>query len=175
MTFDEAVKAERISPEEAFALFDSLPTVDLAFMRGTWKGRELRTGHVLDGLLGATGWYGKQFLDGERVHPLLFFTTDRSAVFPVDPRKWPSPTLQGAVGQHRADVETDAFKARLRLTEYRGKVSATMVYDDRPILDVFRKVDDGTVLGAMDARGMPQPYFFVLRRDPDAAKLFPAR
>jgi hypothetical protein len=31
------------------------------------------------------------------------------------------------------------------------------------------------VLGAMDARGMPQPYFFVLRLDPDAAKLFPAR
>ncbi|QSQ26423.1 DUF4334 domain-containing protein [Pyxidicoccus parkwayensis] len=175
MTFDEAVKAERISPQDALVLFDSLPTVDLAFMRGTWKGSELRTGHALDGVLGATGWYGKQFLDEERVHPLLFFTVDRSAVFPVDPKKWPSPSRQGAVGQYRADVETDTYKARLRLTEFRGKVSATMVYDDRPILDVFRKVDDNTVLGAMDARGMPQPYFFVLRRDPDAVKLFPAR
>ncbi|WP_426749658.1 DUF4334 domain-containing protein [Myxococcus sp. Y35] len=165
MTFDEVVKSGRIRGEDALALFDSLPTVDLAFMRGTWKGSELQTGHPMDGMLGATGWYGKQFLDEERVHPLLFFTEDRASVFAVDPRKWPSPELRGLVGAHRAAVETSQFKARLRLTEFRGKVSATMIYDDRPILDVFRKGDASTVLGVMDARGMAAPYFFVLRRD----------
>ncbi|WP_375754595.1 DUF4334 domain-containing protein [Corallococcus exercitus] len=168
MTFDEAVKAGRIPVEKALALFDSLPTVELGFLRGTWRGHELQTGHPMDGLLDATGWYGKQFVDAESVHPLLFHTEDRKAVFPVDPRKWPSPDLRGPVGPHRAAVETGQFKARLRMTEYRGRLSATMVYDDRPILDVFRKVDADTVLGAMDARGMAQPYFFVLRRDPEA-------
>jgi len=48
---------------------------------------------------------------------------------------------------------------------YRGKTSATMSYDNLPINDVFRKVDDNTVLGIMDLKGMKQPFFFVLRRD----------
>ncbi|RKG95462.1 DUF4334 domain-containing protein [Corallococcus sp. CA047B] len=168
MTFDEAVKAGRIRAEEALALFDSLPTVDLSFMWGTWKGSELQTEHPMDGMLSATGWYGKQFIDAESVHPLLFFTEDRAAVFPVDPRRWPSPEIRGPVGPHRATVETAKFKARLRMTQYRGRLSATMIYDDWPTNDVFRQVDANTLLGVMDARGMPAPYFFVLRRDADA-------
>ena len=55
--------------------------------------------------------------------------------------------------------------ARLRMTTYRGKPSATMVYDNLPINDVFRKVDDDTVLGVMDLKGMKTQFFFVLRRD----------
>ncbi|NNB84341.1 DUF4334 domain-containing protein [Corallococcus exiguus] len=167
MMFDEAVKAGRIPVEDALALFDSLPAVDVGFMRGTWQGREFQTGHPLDGLLASTGWYGKQFIDAESVHPLLFYTEDRKTVFPVDPRKWPSPELAGPVAPHRAAVETGQFKARLRMLEFRGRLSATMVYDDRPILDVFRKVDRDTLLGLMDAREMP-PYFFVLRREAEA-------
>ena len=40
-----------------------------------------------------------------------------------------------------------------------------MVYDALPIIDVFRRVGADTVLGAMDMRGLPAPFFFVLRRD----------
>jgi hypothetical protein len=40
-----------------------------------------------------------------------------------------------------------------------------MIYDDLPINDVFRKVDNNTVLGVMDLKGMEQPFFFVLRRE----------
>ncbi|MFY1825808.1 DUF4334 domain-containing protein [Myxococcus fulvus] len=171
MNFDEVVKTGALSQEEALALFDSLAPVALASLFGTWKGSELRAGHPMDGMLGATGWYGKQFLDVESVHPLLFYTEDRASVFPVDPRKWPSPTIRGPVGPHRADVETAKFKARLRKVEYRGQLSATMIYDDWPTLDVFRKADENTLLGLMDARGMPSPYFFVLRRDSNAPAL----
>jgi hypothetical protein len=39
-----------------------------------------------------------------------------------------------------------------------------MIYDELPIIGHFRKVDGDTVLGAMDLRGTPQTYFFVLRR-----------
>ena len=39
-----------------------------------------------------------------------------------------------------------------------------MIYDRQPIIDVFRRVDDVTLLGVMDLRGMSQPYFFVLTR-----------
>ena len=51
------------------------------------------------------------------------------------------------------------------MTTYRGKPTATMVYDNLPINDVFHKVDEDTVLGIMDLKGMKQPFFFVLRRE----------
>ena len=31
--------------------------------------------------------------------------------------------------------------------------------------DVFRKLNEETVIGAMDLRGSKRPYFFVLTRD----------
>ncbi|MGB7084128.1 MAG: DUF4334 domain-containing protein [Phormidesmis sp.] len=49
--------------------------------------------------------------------------------------------------------------------EHRGKVSATMSYDHLPINDVFRKIDENTVLGLMDCKALQQPFFFVLRRE----------
>ncbi|WP_419206930.1 DUF4334 domain-containing protein [Photobacterium leiognathi] len=36
--------------------------------------------------------------------------------------------------------------------EFRGKVSATMVYDGAPIFDHFRKVDDNTLMGLMNGK-----------------------
>ena len=65
-----------------------------------------------------------------------------------------SATLAQAAGTRRA-----------RTTRYRDVDSATMVYDQVPINDVFRRLDDDTVIGAMDLRGSKAPYFFILRRD----------
>ena len=48
---------------------------------------------------------------------------------------------------------------------YRGVLTATMCYDALPINDVFRKVDNDTLVGAMDLRGLEMPFMFVLRRD----------
>ena len=62
-------------------------------------------------------------------------------------------------------LKKEESKARLRMMEYRGKVSATMIYDYLPINDIFRQVDENTVLGLMDFKGMSQPFFFVLERD----------
>jgi hypothetical protein len=44
-------------------------------------------------------------------------------------------------------------------------LTATLCYDALPINDVFRKVDDDTLVGAMDLRGLEMPFMFVLRRD----------
>jgi hypothetical protein len=60
---------------------------------------------------------------------------------------------------------TETSQARLRMMEYRHQVTATMIYDQLPINDSFRKIDDNTVFGAMDFKGVPQPFFFVLRRE----------
>lgn len=40
-----------------------------------------------------------------------------------------------------------------------------MIYDEKPINDVFVKLNDDQVLGVMDLKGQPLPYFFVLQRD----------
>lgn len=170
-TFAESLAAGRVTTEEALDLFDGLPAVPVPFMIGTWAGAEFPTGHRMDGLLAATGWYGKRFVDAETVHPLLFHTPDRRAAFPVNPAFAPvglplpaHRSYHRLVTTLRPLVGTRRPTARLRTTEYRGVPSATMIYDAKPINDVFRRVDDDTVLGVMDLRGA-RPYFFVLRRD----------
>ena len=71
---------------------------------------------------------------------------------------------RAAFGGVRPLLYTDRPKARLRTVEHRGVATAAMVYDALPIIDVFRRVDDDTMLGLMDLRGLPQPFFFLLRR-----------
>lgn len=61
-------------------------------------------------------------------------------------------------------LRTSKSRARLRMTEYRGKVSATMIYDQLPINDVFRKLHEDTVLGVMDNKIVNDPFFFTLTR-----------
>ena len=51
------------------------------------------------------------------------------------------------------------------MTEYRGKVSATMIYDQMPVYDIFRKLDDNTVFAVMDNKTIKDPFFFKLNRD----------
>ena len=51
------------------------------------------------------------------------------------------------------------------MTEYRGIVTATLLYDALPVCDAFRRIDDDTLVGAMDARGLELPFLFVLHRE----------
>jgi hypothetical protein len=166
--------AARCSTDEALEFFDALPTVAADEIRGRWRGRELPTGHPWDGLLTASGWYGKQFDGPDAVHPLLF-RTPKGTLFAVDPARIPVglvgrlPVAGVSAGRRLLDVAVPLLRAggpraRLRNLEHRGKVSAAMIYDRQPIIDVFRRVDDVTLLGVMDLRGMSQPYFFVLTR-----------
>ncbi|MFI6998506.1 DUF4334 domain-containing protein [Nocardia sp. NPDC050175] len=170
-----ALRAHRCTAEQALALFDSLPAVPFAeITTGRWRGDELDTGHALAGVLVASGWYGKQFDDADTVHPLLFAAD--GVVFPVDPRRVPLGLAgripmagvrasKKALGYLRFAFQTHRPTARLRNVEYRGVVSAAMIYDHLPIVDHFRRVDERTLLGVMDMRGMSEPYFFILQQD----------
>lgn len=160
--------------DEALRIFDGLETIELEFMFGRWQGSGLHTNHRMDGLLEIIGWYGKEFIDGENVHPLLF--SDGNKIFKVDPNPmitnlglhFPIPQNNGIKPLYRTlskMLKTEDSKARIRMTKYRDRFSATMIYDYLPIQDIFRKVDKNTVLGLMDWKGMPQPFFFVLKRD----------
>jgi hypothetical protein len=165
------------STEAALEFFDSLRTVTLEEMDGRWRGSALRTGHRMDGLLEAFGWYGKEFSGPDFVYPLLF-ETGGGKVFAINPKWIPywflirargssfswRPLWRGLISLLRPLVGTQKPGARIRMLEARGKLSATMIYDFLPIQDVFRRVDNETLLGLMDPRDVAQPFFFVLRR-----------
>ena len=55
--------------ETVFAFYDGLAAADVNFMLGRWRGEGLNTGHPLDGVLERFGWYGKEFVDADNVHP----------------------------------------------------------------------------------------------------------
>jgi hypothetical protein len=164
------------STEAALAFFDRCAPVEPRMLTGRWRGSGLPTGHPFDGLLEAYGWYGKEVLDPETVHPLLFRDA-RGRPRPVDPALAPLAVLRRAPWLARTPVARAGFAvvrpvrttrrpaARVRAVEYRGVVSAAVVYDRLPVVDVLRKVAAGTLLGVMDMRDVPEPFFFVLRRD----------
>ncbi|MDN3904734.1 DUF4334 domain-containing protein [Arthrobacter sp. YD2] len=161
-------------PGAILAFFDALPPVTVSEMSGSWRGAGIPTGHPLDGLLEPLGWHGKRFDGPEDVFPLVF--SSAVGLFAVNPAPVPlravlrlAPALRRSGLLHRIRpllrlLRTRHARARLRMTEYRGVSSATMIYDSLPANDVFRRVDANTVLGCMDLRGTRAPYFFVLRR-----------
>ncbi|MBC2681949.1 DUF4334 domain-containing protein [Corynebacterium sp. 4HC-13] len=142
-------------------------------MFGTWRGRSFPTGHIIDGVLEATGWYGKRFEGINDVHPLVFGSAGQ--LYNVNPRLLPmnqAERLSTVIKKPMVAtisklllhcVTTSKPKARLRMVDYRGKCTATMLYDDLPIVDHFRQLDENTVLGVMDLRGSA-PFFFTLER-----------
>ncbi len=171
----EHANKDKMTMQEALELCDALPIVNIDTMIGRWHGTEISTHHPLDGLLETFGWYGKEFLDSDHVHPLLF-SDSHGQLFALDPKrlpfslalKLPIPRiklLRQVLLAARFVLQTRKAKARVRMIEYRGKVSASMIYDNLPIYDTFRLIDSNTLLGVMDLKGMEQPFFFKLHRD----------
>ena len=177
ISFAQAQQAGQVSCEDALAIYDALEPIDTDFMLGACKGEGFATGHPLDGVLERCHWHGKRFDSAEHVHPLVFrkasgklTTVKPMLVMPglglLDRLPFLKSESVGKLFQFTLPLLSGRRSAaRLRMIHYRGKTSATMSYDDLPINDVFRKVDDNTVLGIMDLKGMKQPFFFVLRRD----------
>ena len=164
-----------MSMQDALTLFDELPIVDIETIIGRWRGAGVHTAHPMDGMLEAFGWYGKEFIDRDHVHPLLF-QDNKGKLFALDPQRLPfslalhAPFLKNELAHQamlatRFALRTRKTRARVRMLEYRGKVSASMIYDNLPIIDSFRLIDHDTLLGAMDFKGMAKPFMFRLQRD----------
>lgn len=57
MTADRLAELEPACTQaEAIAFFDGLDAVAAEELTGRWRGRELATGHPIDGRLAASGW-----------------------------------------------------------------------------------------------------------------------
>jgi hypothetical protein len=145
---------ERISPQEAFDLYDELDAVELDDMMGVWRGFELHTGHPMEGALENLHWYGKAFHSVNQVDPLLFYKRNGN-IFAADP---------GRIFDKMKIVPSDGGEGRLRMVEHRGRITATLLYDHLPIMDHFRRVSPDVLMGYMDMKGNTEPYFFYLNK-----------
>lgn len=158
----------------ALAFYDDLPPISPDELFGRWRGGEIATGHLYDGLLQPAGWWGKGFRSVDDVDPLLFERKGR--IFPGNPALIPlglierfprlakSPPFGALFRTVSPLLRTGKPRARLRLVTYRGVTSTAMLYDSHPIADCFRRVSEDVVIGAMDIRGHADPFFFTLRR-----------
>ena len=99
----------------------SLPTATVDGMLGEWKGGEFVTGHRMNGQLEKSRWFGKTFNSPADVQPLVCLDDD---------------------GNRFSNVKMGKGEASLWLEEFRGEVTATMVYDGQPVHDHFKQVDD---------------------------------
>ena len=172
---EQIIQNKKPTTQQALHVFEELDTVSIDFMKGRWRGEEIATDHPLDGLLEVTGWYGKLFVDENNVHPLLFYTKDKKSLFSVDPKH--IPLGRGLISLKQAAqlapmflnmFKTKKASAHLEMMECIGKVTATMVYNQKPIKDFFKKIDENRLLGMMKSEAFPEPYFFMLVRDDES-------
>ena len=172
---EQLLQQRQMPIDEALSVFDSLPEIDVDFMFGSWTGFGIDTGHPMDGLLEHFGWHGKRFHSAEHVDPLVFLNAKGRPVA-LDPRRMfagsglsdrvvRTQAMAKAIRLSQPLMATLHSAARLRRTGYRDKVTATMMYDQLPINDVFVKIDERRVLGVMDQKGAEQPFVFVLERE----------
>jgi len=122
---------DRFNENELMQLFDALPPAVNTDMLCNWRGRVVHTGSLLDivnhtiGRLDMIGWgWGKRYRSTYVGDPLILNIWNLIFVpLPV----WGNVSLP--------------------MIEYRGKVNATMVYDNQPWQDYFRVLDDGRETG----------------------------
>ena len=152
---DELRALESVPSDRVSALWDSLEPARVEGIAGSrWRGTGLDTGHPMFATLGQMRWWGKDFTDARRVHPILV-TDDTGEVVP-------DTSATGGGG------------ASLWEVSFRGRPTASMVYDRLPVIDHFAVVATGpdarptTLLAVMNGRGTVhegEHFWFVLERD----------
>jgi len=139
-------RADAISDAELDDYWATLAPATIDRMIGEWKGGEFRTGHKMNGQLEKAGWFGKSFKSASDVQPLVCFDAD---------------------GKKFSNKAMGKGEASLWLEDFRGEVTATMVYDGQPVHDHFKEIDDNTVMGIMNGKGVldnGRYYYFYLER-----------
>lgn len=136
-----------VPAEDLDALWADCTPVRAADILGAWAGSDFETDHPVHGMLAASGWHGKRFDSVRSAHPLVCRDAD-GALF--------------------SNEELGRGLASLWDVEFRGEVTAAMVYDGQPVIDHFKAVDADTLLGVMNGKGVRHEgrhYYFVLRRE----------
>jgi hypothetical protein len=153
----EALRAlGMIQPSDLDALWATLAPASLDDLWGSWEGSELATGHPLSRHLGKMRWVGKRFVDPLDVQPLV---------------------CRAPGGSLFSNALLGKGEASAWMIEFRGEVTATMVYDGAPTFDHFKKIDDRMLMGIMNGKRVlheGRHFYFVLERASAPFALGPA-
>lgn len=138
-----------VSPAVLDEVWAALETVDVSEILGSWRGAAFATGHRVAGMLTSSPWYGKRFISALDAQPMV---------------------CRGEDGELYSNIEMGNGEASLWNIEFRGEVTATIVYDGRPIFDHFKRVDENTLMGIMNGKAKfalddGQHCYFLLERD----------
>jgi hypothetical protein len=132
-------------------------------------------GHPFDGVLENLGWFGKRFTPNMRADALLFLSGDRRLIA-IDPKWIPLGLALRFHQLGRTRVARNLWSylqrrlrargpvASLKSMVFAGAESAAMIYDEQPIVDHFRRIDEERVMGAMTIKGDQRIFFFELER-----------
>ncbi|MCS7477968.1 DUF4334 domain-containing protein [Umezawaea endophytica] len=138
-----------IDPRLLDDLWADLDVVDASSILGSWKGFAFPTGHHVERMLTSSRWHGKRFTALDDAQPLI---------------------CRAADGTLHSDTAAGKGEASLWNVEFRGEVTATMVYDGMAVLDHFKRVDDTTLMGVMNGKpglvlGNGGLFYFGLERE----------
>lgn len=125
-------RTDRIPDAELDDFWASLEPASIAFMIGEWKSGEFDTGHRASGFMKRLNWFGKTFHSASDAKPLVCLDAD---------------------GNKFSNTEAMNGEASLWMEEFRGEITASMVYDGKPVHDHFKKIDDNAVVGIMNGKG----------------------
>jgi hypothetical protein len=125
-------RTDQIPDAELDAFWSTLAPATVDFMIGEWKGGEFDTGHRANGFMKRLNWFGKTFHSATDAKPLVCLDDQ---------------------GEKFSNTEAMKGEASLWMEEFRGEVTASMVYDGAPVHDHFKVVDERTALGIMNGKG----------------------
>lgn len=130
--FDELRTASGLVDDaELDAIWAALETVRPEEIFGAWQGGEFTTGHPANGMLDKANWFGKTFTSRTDVQPLI---------------------CRGEDGKLFSDKKLGKGEASLWSIEFRGEITASMVYDGQAVIDHFKRVGPSTLMGIMNGK-----------------------
>lgn len=150
--FQKIKNSPAINNNDLYFLFDNLPTISESDILGKWKGGYFATQHPGNKILKEIKWFGKWYRNKLDAIPLICYDS---------------------TGKLYSSNIMRLGHASLWDVVFREKLSAAMLYDDAPIFDHFRKVDENTLMGVMCGEitdDSPEiiknggDYFFYLKR-----------
>jgi len=131
-TQDFLSKIENIKHDELLAFYDSLGPVRVDEVISKWEGHDINLGHECSDAMDQIRWWGKWYISADEAIPLVVFNEEGN--------------------QLSSNRSLMRGEASLKMIEFRGVVSTTMVYDSEPVFDHFRKVNDEIILGCMNGK-----------------------
>ena len=141
--FEIFSKDKKTIPFEQLAnYFQSLDAMSTPEIIGEWRGGFFKSGNSIDWTLKdywIIKWVGKNFVTENNVKAHVYRFLGIKFNFPI-------------IG-----------KASVRQVEFNGKVSTAIIYNHLPIIDHFRKVNNTTIMGAMDYKGKVVLYFYLCK------------